>query len=215
MTRERRDSQRLTPFHGLVLLGLAGLLLDCCISAHQFWPKSGPNPGNCVYQVFADEECAGTLFLERPENLSRILSVLGLKNHSDRDCGRIPCNRAIKLNSGDGIASVGKIQGTHLIAAGKRIDVNLADRDDLKAVPGIGPKLSERIIAARDSRGGFRTVEELQTVPGIGRKKLSKMMHFLEVGPSDISSTSQAGEPVPRLIDLSGEPAVEPGDDGY
>jgi DNA uptake protein ComE-like DNA-binding protein len=48
-----------------------------------------------------------------------------------------------------------------------KLDVNSATKEQLEAIPGIGPTLSERIIAARP----FKTADDLQKVKGIGNKK--------------------------------------------
>ncbi len=55
------------------------------------------------------------------------------------------------------------------------VDLNQATVSDLEALPGIGPKLAQRVIEHRDERGPFRTVEDLRQVRGIGRKKFDRL----------------------------------------
>ena len=55
------------------------------------------------------------------------------------------------------------------------IDVNHANATELQRLPGIGPKLSQRIIDERTLHGPFKTVDELRRVPGIGPKTLEKL----------------------------------------
>lgn len=55
------------------------------------------------------------------------------------------------------------------------IDLNTATASDLEALPGVGPVLAERIVALRNDRGPFLTVEDLLDVPGIGEAKLALM----------------------------------------
>jgi len=50
------------------------------------------------------------------------------------------------------------------------IDLNRASADELEALPGIGPGLAERIVAARQERP-FSSLEDLQRVSGIGPSK--------------------------------------------
>lgn len=62
-----------------------------------------------------------------------------------------------------------------------KIDVNHADVAELERLPGIGPALAHRIIALRDSIGGFRTVEQLEEVRGIGPVLLSKIEPLVDI----------------------------------
>ncbi|MEZ4465289.1 MAG: helix-hairpin-helix domain-containing protein [bacterium] len=48
------------------------------------------------------------------------------------------------------------------------IDLNAATAEQLAAVPGIGPKTAEAIVALRGTKGGFKSVDELTEVKGIG-----------------------------------------------
>lgn len=55
------------------------------------------------------------------------------------------------------------------------VSLNQATVADLETLPGIGPVLAERIIAHRDSVGGFKEVGELRDVPGIGEKTFQSL----------------------------------------
>ena len=56
-----------------------------------------------------------------------------------------------------------------------RVNVNTADIRALSSLPGIGPALAERIIAARERFGDFCYPEDLLTVSGIGEKTLARL----------------------------------------
>lgn len=56
-----------------------------------------------------------------------------------------------------------------------RVDLNQATASDLEALPGIGPKLAQRVIEYRIARGPFKKVEDLRQVKGIGRKKFDQI----------------------------------------
>ena len=56
------------------------------------------------------------------------------------------------------------------------IHINTASVDELCALKGVGPKLAEKIIAAREAHGPFKSGADLQKVPGIGKKKLENMI---------------------------------------
>jgi len=62
----------------------------------------------------------------------------------------------------------------------KPIDVNRADSDELQKLPGIGPKMAQRILDER-AKSPFRTVEELRRVSGIGPKVLERLRPFVKM----------------------------------
>lgn len=63
------------------------------------------------------------------------------------------------------------------------IDPNRASFQDLQKLPGIGPKLAQRMIDAREARP-FETLADLRRVPGIGPKTLEKLAPFVVFGES-------------------------------
>jgi DNA uptake protein ComE-like DNA-binding protein len=56
------------------------------------------------------------------------------------------------------------------------IDVNTATEKELRSVPGIGPVMAARIIAARP----FRTADDLKKVSGIGDKKYAQIRPYFQ-----------------------------------
>ncbi len=62
-----------------------------------------------------------------------------------------------------------------------RIDINAASVEELKKLPGVGPKIAQRIVGYRNTHGGFRSPQELIRVKGIGEKKLKKILPFVVV----------------------------------
>ncbi len=61
------------------------------------------------------------------------------------------------------------------------IDLNRATGDDFEGLPGVGPKLAERILAYRQSIGAFHSLDELQAVKGIGSKTFERIRPLVTV----------------------------------
>jgi len=55
------------------------------------------------------------------------------------------------------------------------IDLNAATSAQLEQLPGIGPALAGAILAERDRRGGFRSINELREVRGIGEARFADL----------------------------------------
>jgi competence ComEA-like helix-hairpin-helix protein len=63
-----------------------------------------------------------------------------------------------------------------------RLDLNRATTDDLSRLPGVGPVLAARIVAARNVAGRFQAVDDLRGVGGLGRVKLERVRPLITVG---------------------------------
>lgn len=80
-----------------------------------------------------------------------------------------------------GTASVAPSSATAPTAVAGRIDLNTADKAALMTLDGIGETLAARIIAYREARGGFQSVEELLQVEGIGEKRFAAIREHITV----------------------------------
>jgi competence protein ComEA len=73
------------------------------------------------------------------------------------------------------------------------ININTATKDELVALPGIGPAKAQAIVDYRKAHGPFKTVEELKDVKGIGAKRFEKLKPELAVtGPSTAKAAAKA-----------------------
>ncbi|MDA1094036.1 MAG: helix-hairpin-helix domain-containing protein [Acidobacteria bacterium] len=62
------------------------------------------------------------------------------------------------------------------------IDVNTATAEQLQTLPGVGPRTAERIIEYRRDNGGFKKVEDLMNVRGIGERSFLQLRPLVTVG---------------------------------
>jgi competence protein ComEA len=60
------------------------------------------------------------------------------------------------------------------------ISLGAATAEQLDALDGIGPGLAAKIVAYRNEHGGFRSVDQLGDVPGIGDKRLDSLRSQLQ-----------------------------------
>lgn len=62
-----------------------------------------------------------------------------------------------------------------------RVNLNTATASELEELPGIGPKLAQRIILWREENGCFVSVEQLKDVEGIAEGKYSEIKDLIYV----------------------------------
>ncbi|WP_406344578.1 helix-hairpin-helix domain-containing protein [Streptomyces sp. NBC_00648] len=60
-------------------------------------------------------------------------------------------------------------------AAGAPVSLSSATVDQLDALPGVGPVLAQHIVDYRAQHGGFRSVDELREVNGIGDRRFEDL----------------------------------------
>ncbi|MFF4078509.1 helix-hairpin-helix domain-containing protein [Streptomyces sp. NPDC001777] len=84
-----------------------------------------------------------------------------------------------------GPSATGGAQGTAAggggSAAGGPVSLNNASAEQLDTLPGVGPVLARHIVDYRTRHGGFRSIDELREVNGIGDRRFADLRPL--VGP--------------------------------
>jgi competence protein ComEA len=60
-------------------------------------------------------------------------------------------------------------------APGQPLNLNTATPEQLDTLSGVGPATAQKILDAREERGGFGSIEELGEIPGIGEARLATL----------------------------------------
>jgi competence protein ComEA len=71
------------------------------------------------------------------------------------------------------------------------LNLNTATVEQLEALPGIGRKTAERILEYRTKSGGFKRIEELMNVKGIGEKSFLKLKPLIAVPAKTDKATGE------------------------
>ena len=71
------------------------------------------------------------------------------------------------------------------------VNLNTATAAQLQDLPGIGARTAERIIEYRGKNGGFKKIEELMNVKGIGEKSFLKLKDRITVTPAQPAKAGQ------------------------
>ncbi len=99
---------------------------------------------------------------------------------------------------------------SHLALAEPTIDLNKADAETLQYIPGIGPSKSTKIVEYRDQIGGFKTVEDLLAIPGVGEKLLMEIKKYgaIDQGVVNLTEEMKSNPPQKSVTSVADEGAA-------
>jgi competence protein ComEA len=128
---------------------------------------------------------------------SRVADAVAAAGGSTADADLDPLNLATKLADGDrvfvpregeappAVIDSGSGGGSGASGGGAApdapVDLNTATEAELEALPGVGPATAQAIVAWRREHGGFRSVQDLLEVRGIGPAKLAALRDHVRV----------------------------------
>lgn len=76
-------------------------------------------------------------------------------------------------------------------SASSPLNLNTATVAQLESLPGIGKSTAERILEYRNKSGGFKKIEDLMNVRGIGEKGFLKLKPLVTVSSGKGGSAEQ------------------------
>lgn len=74
-----------------------------------------------------------------------------------------------------------EVSSSNSTEKGSIININTASKEELKTLTGIGDAKADVIIEYREQNGGFKSVDELTKVGGIGEKTLNKFKDMIDI----------------------------------
>jgi competence protein ComEA len=80
-----------------------------------------------------------------------------------------------------GLVLGGPAPAQHLDASATLVNVNTATAEELEMLPGIGPSKARAILAARQEKGRFESLDELEGVKGIGLSTVEQLRPYATV----------------------------------
>jgi len=92
-----------------------------------------------------------------------------------KGAGGAPAAGAVKPPAPSAAKGGGALPGT------LPVSINQGSREALMLLDGIGEKTAQKIIDYREAQGGFKTLEELKNVPGIGDKRFDQIKNDIRL----------------------------------
>ncbi|WP_330452236.1 MULTISPECIES: ComEA family DNA-binding protein [unclassified Streptomyces] len=147
-------------------------------------PTAGPG-GQIVVDVSGKVRDPG---LRRLPSGSRVDDALTAAGGARPGTDLAGLNRARVLVDGEQIVvgappapvPAGGAGGPAAAGGGGPVSLNAATADQLEGLPGVGPVLAQHIVDYRTQHGGFRSVDELREVNGIGDRRFADLRPLVQ-----------------------------------
>ena len=178
-----------------VLFLLALLILALIFYKFYFHPQPVPEEvyNEIVVEVLGEVQNPGVYIFKNPPTLVEAVKKAGAFKESAR-FGGAQSSEGLKTGTLLNVSkespkevkiTLGRMEARKLLAFSIPLDLNRVSVEDLCLIPGIGESLAREIVTYRERRRGFRSVDELKNVKGIGDKKWKEFKNFFVVRSSD------------------------------
>jgi competence protein ComEA len=176
-----------------ILILLALLILALLYYKFYYRPASPPEGTyqEVVVEILGEIQKPGIYVFKNPPTLREVIEKAGGLRESTRfeetQSSEVLKTGALlnvsKTSPEEVKITLGTMEPRKLLAFSIPLDLNRVSVEDLCLITGIGESLAREIITYRERRRGFRSIEELKNVEGIGEKKYRSLKTFLTVGP--------------------------------
>jgi competence protein ComEA len=172
-----------------VLFFIALLILGTLYFKFYYQPFSPPSEEftkEVVVEVAGEVQNPGIYLFQNPPTLKEVIEKAGgLKETAQFDTASFSeiletgtLLTVTKESSREVKVKMERMAANKLLVFSIPLDLNRVSMEDLCLIPGIGESLAQEIITYRERRKGFRSVEELKNVRGIGGKKYKNLKGF-------------------------------------
>ncbi len=178
--------------HQIILFFFALFILSILYFKFYFYPYSTPSEEifrEIVVEVSGEVQRPGIYSFKNPPNLKDAIEKAG----GLKEAGLYDENsfleilesgtqiNAIRESSAEIKVKLGRMEAGKLLIFSIPLDLNRVSVEDLCLIPGIGESLAKEIVTYRKTQRGFRSVEELKNVKGIGEEKWKTFKTFFKV----------------------------------
>jgi competence protein ComEA len=174
---------------GFLILLLAVLALNGLMSVTRSGssvPRESPCENPVVIQVDGEVRSPGIYTFCRHPDLQALLERAGGPGASIRPPHPWPLQTVSSglkvLFQNDGTefgCSIMEMSAFTKMTLGLPISLNRENEEGLTALPGVGPAMARAIVREREKRGGFKALEEVKDVEGVGEMLLEKIRPFV------------------------------------
>ncbi len=175
-----------------ILLTLALLIVGLFVLKFHIPSASTSTAGpsrEFIVEVAGEADRPGILVFRHPPTLPEVLAKAGGGNLTSMKEDGLASEAlrtgtlltVARTSEGNLWIHVGRMEARKLLIFFIPLDLNRVTVDDLCLVPGVGESLAREMIAYREQRKGFRTLQELRQVRGIGETKAKALQTYLTV----------------------------------